>query len=1568
MSDSSQNPTAGRREPAASEPGTLPSNPVLPAKSLQLSGGPNEPGAAAPHFRSRPWIWVLAGLTLTGLLTTKYVQLLTKPPARFPLLMLIDTDYRYPLPPNSWGAEDRQRFLDFASLAGSPIQVLEPGTRDETVNLLGQIQSAWASMENSHDSRPDVVGLYVSLHGHVDSLGKPVLIPSHSGLNSPQSWISISDLLDCLESCRNSTGNGHWTVTSSCEIVLFLDAARAPVAGDLGISHRGFAQAVRQFFQDRAYPGITIILSAGDDERSLSGCETGGSLFARQLLQGLLGVADEPSEPAQSKPESDAARRGGDGSRQVDLAELSLFLERSVSQLSWEHRGQLQSPVLVTDPKARASHKRLTDVFPGNALRREWDAKSQSECPDWPEDLKQGLFRAWQSLEQACRWTTTEPHQTSTPVVNPSQLADLRARLLWAELALEGGPALAPSVGPLLEECHAELVRLQHGQPLVFDQEPAVATGIELALSARPSSTGVGTKSPPEPRDTLQNLARAADRSWGTSATGSGPGPRFDPRVHGVIQAQLTALDDLRRPLEDQLFLVLAQQERGLVGGAGSSMPPPWGDPTELSARGVDLAKQYEELAVHRDLLARGRAAAESTLVLGPLYARWSDSLPGGTSRFVGAGATALDSRVEAVWTEAWNLRQALGGTMPEAETPTLERLRVFLSELGSPDQPKAATPGDLWNQLAGVIHKLVAPEMNEGSPGESWDEKRKRIAALQTLLESGLPCDACERGLRQKVWGGWKTLRLELQKHRTPVTNMAQTPSRTSKAQASSRKLFVTRLQQLVSEKRSGNEIDLKSRIAALRWQLPEEGIREVDELCRAALRQANWQRLRAVSEREVRDFWPSGQGEAAGFERLEPIWNQLTRLKPGRDREDEASLETSQGVVAEHRKQLLHAESLLGRLLQLRGNHLKTLPPGFSQKWTVCMEPEPVVPAGPASVLGISLLSGATTVLGETVASPTAAGTSAQPFSIPVAGTWVDVPVAHLDYRGWHREYPVSLSPSEWTASRWTRQPEARPSVQVRLGTGPREDLVLVLDCSASMATAETRPAAEGPSTRFEAARGALTTLLQGFTNDDQIRVGVWLIGHRVAWSRKEPGRLLRQQDYTGGIPDELRPAADVESILPLGRFDSAALELVDRRLESIRPWGETPLYLAILRAIEEQAQGGNTADRQVVAITDGFNYQFNPGPEENTSRSRLIEAARRSRVKINVIHVALDPRDRNRAENEYQELVDATGGQYIPVRQSADLLATLRGLLQLRNFTVRDRQTGNEQSSPLGAPIAIAGEEQSRIEISVQDQGRNILLGETHLIADEAVELVLDPATRTARSAVYEGRNPVLVDLVAAHPADPRLQLGVHVPRRNRDEIEFLFSLRSPTGTIVDRPEAIWIEITPQDPEGTAVGAVKVRPTHVFQEVQFLPRTPNPVFQVSCANWPASATQARVEIWLGLAARAWDFLEPDSPAPGNTVPLDRITWTEPIPSEGRPSRFVFPAEGLPKAIQRVFVSDLGQVRHEFLFPPEVERPSQLRVSDSVSWKKEAARLQKPVEIPIPGPTDNLRPLPKP
>ena len=107
-----------------------------------------------------------------------------------------------------------------------------------------------------------------------------------------------------------------------------------------------------------------------------------------------------------------------------------------------------------------------------------------------------------------------------------------------------------------------------------------------------------------------------------------------------------------------------------------------------------------------------------------------------------------------------------------------------------------------------------------------------------------------------------------------------------------------------------------------------------------------------------------------------------------------------------------------------------------------------------------------------------------------------------------------------------------------------------------------------------RIEAAKIALKQMLSGLADEGDARVGVIFYGHRVGWNLKKPDEVLRQSDYARPIPDDLRPSEDVEMVLPLGRFDQVVAGGVFDLMKTLKPWGETPLYLSLVDAIGEFA----------------------------------------------------------------------------------------------------------------------------------------------------------------------------------------------------------------------------------------------------------------------------------------------------------------------------------------------------------------------------------------------------------
>jgi hypothetical protein len=182
----------------------------------------------------------------------------------------------------------------------------------------------------------------------------------------------------------------------------------------------------------------------------------------------------------------------------------------------------------------------------------------------------------------------------------------------------------------------------------------------------------------------------------------------------------------------------------------------------------------------------------------------------------------------------------------------------------------------------------------------------------------------------------------------------------------------------------------------------------------------------------------------------------------------------------------------------------------------------------------------------------------------------------------------------------------------------------IVFIFDCSDSMAqTTMLAPQAAGGrpqrTERMSLAKNHFASMLddlaRGNANGANTRVGVRFFGHRLSWEKPPadapPGwvsPLITQSEYQGEKAEGLAPSEDVELVQPLGRFDRSEAEKIRQRLQSVQPWGETPLYLALMQALDDFGSEAQNTRKSIVVITDGENYQslFNPGgpkPEAST-----------------------------------------------------------------------------------------------------------------------------------------------------------------------------------------------------------------------------------------------------------------------------------------------------------------------------------------------------------------------------
>jgi Mg-chelatase subunit ChlD len=418
--------------------------------------------------------------------------------------------------------------------------------------------------------------------------------------------------------------------------------------------------------------------------------------------------------------------------------------------------------------------------------------------------------------------------------------------------------------------------------------------------------------------------------------------------------------------------------------------------------------------------------------------------------------------------------------------------------------------------------------------------------------------------------------------------------------------------------------------------------------------------------------------------------------------------------------------------------------------------------------------------------------------------------------------------------------------PQVTVLGYERKRASVVFILDCSHSMQTLATveAPGAQSrtQASRMEVAKGALRALLGDMAEQGTVRVGVRLFGHRVGWSTTEADKLLRQTSYGDDIPAALRPYADVENVLPLGRFDSLAAGRVFDKLQTVKPWGESPLYLALQQAVGDFGPDDNAA-RSIVVVTDGQNYQFNPPREFQPALADVLSAAERARVAIHIVGFDLPQNEAQAAGREFTEIASRTGGSYAPASSVTALLNSLQRLLRPGEFQVTSGGSPVGEAE-LGQPVVLRGQ-RGRQRYDVQFENRREAV---ELAGGEAVELAIRRGEPRLEVLPYLKGNPRFEPLVTSGDnAQTPLQAGIHRSIRTPEGVQFPISLQHSEGHFVPRPAELWVEVAPVGlPPESSPGP------YIFYDAPFAPETTVPLVTLLARNWPPEAAKAEIRVW--------------------------------------------------------------------------------------------------------------------
>ncbi|HEY1065329.1 MAG TPA: vWA domain-containing protein, partial [Pirellulales bacterium] len=465
---------------------------------------------------------------------------------------------------------------------------------------------------------------------------------------------------------------------------------------------------------------------------------------------------------------------------------------------------------------------------------------------------------------------------------------------------------------------------------------------------------------------------------------------------------------------------------------------------------------------------------------------------------------------------------------------------------------------------------------------------------------------------------------------------------------------------------------------------------------------------------------------------------------------------------------------------------------------------------------------------------------------------------------YRGHFFANPFLLESHNGVAVEYAPPPPEPARLTVFGSARQGGSVMFVLDCSMSM---NERTPVESPEenggepaeeVRLTLAKRALRELLDRLAVEDDYKVGVEFYGHRVGYNLANKDEVLTQPDYEAArIPRDLLPAEDVEMIWPLGRYDQTHNGVTNRLLDQLQPWGETPLYLSIVKGLEQFGKDDPGRRQSLVVITDGLDNVWQPANSSTpkTTKADVLALLRRRQVPIYILGFDIAAPDKARAQRDFTELAQASGGQYFEVNDAATLGQALSRSLGPGVFSldVHGMVAGPGRNQPfaqalLGEPVELPVRPGRREDFDVRLQvGEVRAETEVELIGGEAVEIYWNDSRKRLEFRRYLKGNP---RFSAPTPddstAERRYILGAHAPSWNGPQLTFPVSFQNANETAFSpAPAEVWVEITPMLPQGPGAPLV-------FYDLNLEPGKPAPVLACRANGWPLDAHKARVHAW--------------------------------------------------------------------------------------------------------------------
>jgi hypothetical protein len=327
---------------------------------------------------------------------------------------------------------------------------------------------------------------------------------------------------------------------------------------------------------------------------------------------------------------------------------------------------------------------------------------------------------------------------------------------------------------------------------------------------------------------------------------------------------------------------------------------------------------------------------------------------------------------------------------------------------------------------------------------------------------------------------------------------------------------------------------------------------------------------------------------------------------------------------------------------------------------------------------------------------------------------------------------------------------------------------------------------------------------------------------------------------------FPQTLRAFEDVESILPIGRFGDQEWSAVIDHLDQLVPWGQTPLYLALSSAIAETPNLGQGVVHDVIVISDGRNYQFNPSPDKDISIEQVLQQAQQSGVRIHIIGFGVPEAEQQQASNEYRRLAEETGGSSsMQIANAMQLVERLQSIAMPDSYSVQ-LATGEKWFGQCDTPLVLPTKLKENTPVWIEYRNQKHILP---ISPRNALRMLLGPDERMVSATYSDSGEPVRSQILNANGTQTPFLLGVHPPRVRENGLEWDLSMQRSDEQVAQRPKHVWIEI---EPVAADMASSKREGTYFFADGTWMPSTPNPVLHLNTRDWPEDADRANIRFW--------------------------------------------------------------------------------------------------------------------